>query len=486
MEGQSASRQPAVPGARAIAEHEREMHTHRLMTLWAHFANIALGVWLIASPVTLGYLSMTFPPDSPVLAVTAERNLPAPELRNLAMAWSDVLSGVALAVFGAFSLTRRFSWFAQWAAAFVGIWLLFAPLLFWTPSAGAYANDTLVGTLAITFAVLVPMMPGMSMKAMALGPDIPPGWDYSPSDWLQRIPIIAMALVGFFIARYLTAYQLGHTDRIWDPFFGDGTARIITSDVSKAWPIADAGLGAAAYMLEALSGAMGSRRRWRTMPWMVAMFGVLVVPLGAISIFFIVIQPIVIGTWCTLCLVTALAMVVMIPYSLDELVAMGQFLLDVRRRREPFWRNFLHGGVMEGGRRMEGSELDQPLPKMAADMLEGGVNYPWTLVLSVLIGVWLMFTRITFGTEGGMANGDHLVGSLVIVVAFAAFAEVGRPLRFINVLFGVWLLAAPWVLEGANGLAAAGSVLAGLALIVLSLPRGPVHARYGSWDRLIV
>lgn len=486
MEGQSTPHQPAVPGARVMAEHEQEMHAHRLMTLWAHFANIALGFWLIASPVTLGYLSMTFSPDSPVLAVTAERGLPSPDLRNLAMAWSDVLSGFALVAFGALSLTRRFSWFAQWAAAFVGIWLLFAPLVFWTPSPAAYANDTLVGTLAITFAVLVPMMPGMSMKAMALGPDIPPGWDYSPSDWLQRIPIIAMALVGFFIARYLAAYQLGHTDRVWDPFFGEGTARIITSDVSRAWPVADAGLGAAAYMLEALSGAMGSRRRWRTMPWMVAMFGALVVPLGAVSIIFIVIQPIVIGTWCALCLIQALAMVVMIPYSLDELVAMGQFLIDVRRRRAPLWSNFLHGGVMEGGRRMDRSELDQPLPRMAADMLQGGVNYPWTLVVSVLIGAWLMSTRLIYGTEGGMANSDHLVGSLVIVVAFTAFAEVARPLRFINALFGAWLLAAPWVLDGANGFATAGSVLAGLGLVGLSLPRGPVRARYGSWDRLIV
>lgn len=486
MEGRSAPRQPAVPGARVIAEHEQEMHAHRLTTLWAHFANIALGFWLVASPVTFGYLSMTFPADSPVLAVTAERGLPPPEVRNLAMAWSDVLSGVALVVFGALSLTRRWAWFAQWAAAFVGIWLLFAPLLFWTPSPGAYANDTLVGTLAITFSVLVPMMPGMSMKAMALGPDIPPGWDYSPSDWLQRIPIIAMALVGFFIARYLAAYQLGHTDRVWDPFFGDGTVRIITSDVSRAWPVADAGLGATAYMLEALSGAMGSRRRWRTMPWMVAMFGLLVVPLGAISIIFIIIQPIVIGTWCTLCLVQALAMVVMIPYSLDELVAMGQFLVDVRRRRGSLWSNFLHGGVMEGGRRMERSELDGALPAMLRDMVSGGVNYPWTLVLGALIGVWLMFTRLTLEAEGAMANSDHLVGSLVIVVAFSAFAEVARPLRFINAAFGVWLVAAPWVLDGASAAGTVGSVVAGLALVALSLPRGAVRGRYAGWNRLIV
>lgn len=44
----------------------------------------------------------------------------------------------------------------------VGVWLLFAPLFFWAPSAAVYANDTLVGALVITRSILVPMMPGMS------------------------------------------------------------------------------------------------------------------------------------------------------------------------------------------------------------------------------------------------------------------------------------------------------------------------------------
>src|SRR5437016_644725 len=61
-------------------------------------------------------------------------------------------------------------------------------------------------------------------------------------------------------------------------------------DLSKAWPIPDAGLGAVAYALEILMAAMGDRTRWRTMPWMVMFFGILVVPLGVVSIYFIIIQ----------------------------------------------------------------------------------------------------------------------------------------------------------------------------------------------------
>lgn len=38
-----------------------------------------------------------------------------------------------------------------------------------------------------------------------------------------------------------------------------------------------------------------------------------------------------------------------------------------------------------------------------------GVTYPATLSLSIAIGVWLTFTRASFGSSGAMANSDHLI-----------------------------------------------------------------------------
>ena len=252
---------------------------------------------------------------------------------------------------------QRFSW-AQWANTLVGICLLFAPLVFWSPSAAVYANDTLVGALVITFAILVPMIPGMSHEGMMDQSDVPVGWTYCPSTYLQRLPIIALGVLGFFIARNLAAYQMGYIDHVIDPFFAgigglNGTETIITSNVSKAWPIPDGGLGAVTYMFEILMGVMGDRRRWRTMPWMVTMFILVVVPLGIVSIYFIIIQPIVIGTYCSLCLLAALAMVIMIPYALDELVAMGQYLVLFRRRGQSLLRTFFMGGVTSPGSRQD-------------------------------------------------------------------------------------------------------------------------------------
>src|SRR5204862_4663842 len=134
-----------------------------------------------------------------------------------------------------------------------------------------------------------------------------------------------------------------------------GTRRVLTSDVSRAWPISDAGLGALSYLLEVLSGFMGGKDRWRTMPWMVAMFGFLVVPLGVTSIVLVILQPVAVGAWCTLCLVTAIAMLAMVPLAVDEVVAMGQFLKASVRLGAPFWRTFWMGGTIEGGAKDERS-----------------------------------------------------------------------------------------------------------------------------------
>src|SRR3546814_16709507 len=69
----------------------------------------------------------------------------------------------------------------------------------------------------------------------------PPGWTYWPSTDAQRLPIVAMGLVGRLTSRILTAYQLGHIDTAWEPFFvgslsdpRNGTEEIITSEIGRA------------------------------------------------------------------------------------------------------------------------------------------------------------------------------------------------------------------------------------------------------------
>ena len=240
------------------------------------------------------------------------------------------------------------------------------------------------------------------------------------------------------------------------------------------------------YALEILTGLMGSARRWRTMPWLVILFGIMIVPLGVVSITFIIIQPIIIGTWCTLCLIAAAAMLLQIPYSLDEILATTQFLIRRKRAGQSALRVFFVGDTDEGERSKSSEENFERAPSaLAKDMLSGGVNLPWNLLASVLIGVWLMFTRLTVGANGSLANADHLIGSLVITIAVSAFAEVARSVRYVNALFGTALLIVPFV-YGAAPAVMISEIVCGVLLILLSLRRGPVRARYGQWNRLIV
>ena len=432
--------------------------------LWAHFLNGGVALWLITSPWLLGYESV--------------------ELR-----WSDVAAGGALLLFALLSLSWRLGW-ARWCCAAVGCWLMFAPLAFWAPTGVAYLNGTLIGMIVIGLAVLTRPAPGMSPVAACLGPTVPPGWDFSPSSWFQRLPIIALAFVGLYISRYLAAYQLGHIDGVWDPFFAgapgpqNGTEEIITSRVSRAWPVPDAGLGAVTYALEILIGLIGSARRWRTMPWVVLLFGILIVPLGIVSITFIVIQPIVIGTWCTLCLVAAAAMLLQIPYALYELVATIQFLRRRVRAGQSLLVVLFTGDTDEGPTERPADDFARRPRVILGEVVRGGVNFPWNLLGCVAIGVWLMTTRLTTGAEGAMANADHVIGVLVLTVTVTAFAEVARPVRLLNLGLAAALVVTPFVFEAAlPELVSCLVCAAGLAL--LSVRRGPIEHHFGQWDRVL-
>jgi hypothetical protein len=434
--------------------------------IWRDFANILLGVWLIASPATLGY-------------------------RDPAMVWSDTAAGALIVVFALLTLSPRFD-LARWGICFTGIWLLLAPLVLWSRDAGAYANDTMVGALVIAFSILIPMMPSRAhhQVMMTPGPDTPPGWSYNPSGWIQRGPIVAMAFVGFFLSRYLAAYQLGHFEYPWDPFFGDGTRRVLESDVSRAWPVSDAGLGAVSYMVEALSGLMGGRNRWRTMPWMVVMFGILVVPLGVVSLALVILQPVAVGAWCTLCLFTAAAMLIMIAPAIDEVVAMGQFLAGARQEGQPFWRTFWVGGTLERHANHDTPETVESVERRStAARIVGALdlnNVPWTLVLTAALGVWLVAAPAVLGVTGAAADSSYLAGALVVTWAVIAFSEIARPVRLLNIPVGAWIALAPWFLSGATEVSRWAHLLAGGLIIALSIHRGRIEEKFAGWNRYLI
>ena len=296
-----------------------------------------------------------------------------------ALILSEWISGILL-IGASFLLRKKPSQLLSWLAALIGVWLQFSSLIFWAPTLGIYFSDLMVGALVIAQTIIFPISHDFSHVA--------PGWSYNPSTGLQRAPTAILALVGWASSFYMAAYQLHYIDTIWDPFFHEGTLDVITSAISKSFPVSDAGLGSMSYVLEFLLTLSGGALRWYRTPWMVVLFGILVVPLSLVSIALIILQPLVVGAWCTWCLITAVCMLFMAAFSIDEVVLVLQYLAHVKRSGLPFWQVFWKGsqGVELTVERREGSGFGA---------MVWGFTPTWRLILCALIGLVLLFAADT-------------------------------------------------------------------------------------------
>lgn len=421
--------------------------------VWTRYATIILGFWLLV-------------------------NLPTFGVKCTNMIWSDALSALGLIIFGLFSLSSRNLW-APWIICLIGIWLQFAPLIYWSPTAFGYLNDTLAGVIAIALSILIPGTPGMVEDK---GPQIPLGWSYNPSSWIQRLPIILLTCICWFASRYMAAFQLGYIHDMWDPAFGNGTLNVITSTVSKAFPVSDAGLGAVVYTIEALMGAKGGTRRWRTMPWIVALFGLLVIPAGLVSIILIMLQPLLIGSWCFWCLLTAACMLCMIALTVDEVIASVQYLRESTQKGYSFWEVFWKGGPA-----LESSEFDKQSSSLAKPSFSffkdscRGVSLTWNLILSLILGSWLLFHE---GPYRNATSLGHIFGALVVTFSIIAMAEVMRTARFANVILGFFCILIPFITPTPTPVMWK-AVIVGISLIILNISKGKIKENYGAWQRSI-
>lgn len=462
------------------------LHMHHRQTLWIYWGLILLGFWMVFAPFNFGYLNEALwvnPSGGRGVWGSSEMHI---ALRAWLMTWSDVASGVLLIFLGWRSL-RPDRPISLWLAAGIGAWLSAAPVLFWAPVAGAYVNNTLVGMLVIALAILIPGMPNMILY-MKMGGATPPGWSYNPSSWPQRWIMIVLAFAGLLASRYLAMFQMGYIGEIRDPFFGESTQHVLNSNMSHALPISDASLGALAYTFEFLMGFMGGPARWRTMPWMVTFFGILVIPLGLVHIVLVISQPVVVGEWCTFCLLAAAIMLPMIPLEVDEVVAMAQHVRQAKKRGEGLWSVFWKGGNPGDSRVDERTPELMKLPENPAAVVKSsvwGMSVPWTLAISTAIGIAMMTVPDTLGIEKPVSTIFHLCGSLVVVVSVITLGEPLRLGRYVNVLLGVILALGPWFVDGVGLAAQLAGLFAGVTVIALALPCGPVHEDFGTWDKLV-
>lgn len=474
------------------AEDETRLERHHRLTIWIPWTIVLIGVWLLLSPVTLGHLNEAIwvqPSGGRGAWLSDDTH---DRLRAQLMTWSDVVSGSLLIGLG-WAMLRPNRPVAWWAACGIGVWLVFAPVVFWAPTAASFANDSLIGLLVIALTILVPGMPNM-VRYMQMGPPRPPGWSYNPSSWDQRAILIGLGFVGLVVSRYLAAYQLGYIASVWDPFFGfdGGTKRVLDSDMSHMWPVSDAGMGGVAYSFEFLMGYMGGPARWRTMPWMVTIFGILVIPLGLAHIALVMSQPVAVHEWCTLCLLAAAVMLPMIPLEVDEVVAMGQHVRDSAHRGDrggSTWKVFWLGGSAEGSQPDDRTPPVMQLPDHPIEAFRAsvwGFSSPWNLVTAAVLGVWLLAAPSVFGVDIRSSGADvaHIGGAAIVVVAVVAMGEVVRAVRWLGVVCGAAIAVFALLAGGGSGYVAS-LVATGLAVAGLSIRRGPVRETYAGWQRLI-
>lgn len=102
-------------------------------------------------------------------------------------------------------------------------------------------------------------------------------------------------------------------------------------------------------------------------------------------------------------------------------------------------------------------------------------------IVNVMLGIWLLAAPFLFGYEGPARISHLVVGPLVASFAVMAFAEVLRELRWVNLLLGAWLVMSPLLIPH-HQLALGIGVMTGMAITALAVVRGPLkHDTGGGW-----
>ena len=114
-----------------------------------------------------------------------------------------------------------------------------------------------------------------------------------------------------------------------------------------------------------------------------------------------------------------------------------------------------------------------------------GITFQWNLLLATAIGIGFMFSPTALSIEGSLANSLTTIGALVVTFSIMAMAEVGRAVRYINIPFALWLIVA--AISKHNSATELWTVLiASIILILVSLQKGKITEKYGTFDKYIV
>jgi hypothetical protein len=105
-------------------------------------------------------------------------------------------------------------------------------------------------------------------------------------------------------------------------------------------------------------------------------------------------------------------------------------------------------------------------------------------IINTALGIWLMAAPAVLQYGRPASTNDHIVGPLIATFACIAIWEATRSVRWFNLPLGLWLMVAPLALgHPPDGMI--NSVLCGIAIAALSCVGGEVKQRFGGgWSAL--
>jgi hypothetical protein len=110
----------------------------------------------------------------------------------------------------------------------------------------------------------------------------------------------------------------------------------------------------------------------------------------------------------------------------------------------------------------------------------------WPLVVCVALGLWLLAAPRVMAYGGGIRTQREIFGPIAAAVALIAISQATRPLRYMLLPIGIWLVAAPLFTPPDTSLALLNSVLVGGALMALPFLARPAASRFaGGWSVLL-
>jgi hypothetical protein len=108
----------------------------------------------------------------------------------------------------------------------------------------------------------------------------------------------------------------------------------------------------------------------------------------------------------------------------------------------------------------------------------------WPRFINMLLGIWLTAAPDILQYDSPARMHDQIVGPLIITFAMIAMSESTRPVRWINVLLGNWLVIAPVIFDYSIGQAIHSQAL-GIGVALTALVKGSTVERFnGGWTTL--